>query len=563
MRRRLTLATIGLCFALGMAAQKKSHIVQPGETLYGIARKYGVTATSILAQNPKLADGNHIEVGQVLVLPSNANVTPTTEPAMPVTGATQQGAAQPVANAGSYSIPVVARTEPQQPKGYLGSGCKEMYLIKKKDNLYRIALEYGLTIEEIVAANPELTPDSKLKKGEFLCIPFSKAELEAMKAAQVQQQQTVVAQQQPVNDLRQTTTKQKRSRMDHINMGVVLPVKEGGELGSKMLEFYRGLLMAADSVKSQGVTVEVFAYHSGTNVDDMNFLLQKPALKKMDIIFGPLHREQAPTLSNFCKENEIRLVMPFSTTNNAGSDNPYVYQAGANSEAVRKSAADMVTGRFAGANFIILQTGQADDRGNQFTAEMKKQLKGRGVAVRTMTLGDEASYEAALNSFCDNIIIPDASALSCTQTLCKQLHNYTQNHPEFKVSLIGYPEWPTYNASTIAHYYALDTYAYSTFYRNAADYQTQRVEQSYKKAFRTEMGHYYPRYGLFGLDLGYFFLHGLAVKGDYFDEQQSGLHYTPCQSAFNFEQSAPNAAHKNQQVMLVHYKTNQQVEVIK
>lgn len=555
MIRRLILMAISLCFTLHIASQQKLHTVQPGETLYGIARKYGVTANAIIKQNPNLGNADHIEVGQVLALPANALLQNTPSSS----SSTQQGAPQTVVQSTGYDIPIPQRPATQQPKGYLGSGCKEMYVIQKKDNLYRIALDFKLSIEEIIAANPGLTADSKLKKGELLCIPFSKAEIEAMQAT-TQQQQIVTQQQQPIV---QTLTKQKRSHLKHINVGVILPIKEGGELGVKMLEFYRGLLMAADSVKSQGTTVEVYAYHSGATTDDINYVLQKPALKNMDIIFGPLHRDQASALSSFCQQNEIRLVMPFATTSSYGLSNPFVYQAGTSSETAKSNAADMVVGHFAGANFVILHTNQSDDRGTLFTSEIRKQLKARDINVRTMVLGDEDSYIAALNSFCDNIIIPDASTLTATQNLCKQLRNYTQNHPEYKVSLIGYPEWPTYSSSTLTNYYALDTYAYSTFFRNANDYLTQQVEQLYKKTFKREMAHYFPRYGLFGIDLGYYFLHGLSVLGDNFDEQQSSLHYHPCQSAFLFEQESPNGAHLNQQVMLIHYTTNQRIEVIK
>ena len=47
---------------------ERTHIVQRGETLYAIARKYGVSAQALLQANG-LSNPNRIVVGQVLVIP--------------------------------------------------------------------------------------------------------------------------------------------------------------------------------------------------------------------------------------------------------------------------------------------------------------------------------------------------------------------------------------------------------------------------------------------------------------------------------------------------------------
>ena len=46
------------------------------------------------------------------------------------------------------------------------SKLRDMYQVKKKDTIYGIAKMYGLTVDELVRANPEMTqPDYVLKKG--------------------------------------------------------------------------------------------------------------------------------------------------------------------------------------------------------------------------------------------------------------------------------------------------------------------------------------------------------------------------------------------------------------
>ena len=61
---------------------------------------------------------------------------------------------------------------------------REMHKVKAKETLYGIAREYGLTVDELVKANPEMgAPDYKLKKGDYIFIPYAKGDA-AGKAAQ-------------------------------------------------------------------------------------------------------------------------------------------------------------------------------------------------------------------------------------------------------------------------------------------------------------------------------------------------------------------------------------------
>lgn len=50
-------------------APLRTHTVQPGETLYQIARTYKVSVGDIIAAN-KLSNPNHIEAGQPLLIPA-------------------------------------------------------------------------------------------------------------------------------------------------------------------------------------------------------------------------------------------------------------------------------------------------------------------------------------------------------------------------------------------------------------------------------------------------------------------------------------------------------------
>ena len=108
-----------------------TYAVQQGDTLGSIARRFGTTVQALVALN-NLANADNIIVGQVLKLPSGASV--------------QAGA-----------------TQPAQSQG-------KTYVIQRGDTLLSIARQYGLTVQQLAAANNISDPD-RIFPGQTLVIP--------------------------------------------------------------------------------------------------------------------------------------------------------------------------------------------------------------------------------------------------------------------------------------------------------------------------------------------------------------------------------------------------------
>ncbi|MDF2936525.1 MAG: lysM, partial [Paenibacillaceae bacterium] len=55
----------------------KIHIVKQGDTLFEIAKKYGVTLDQLKAANPQITDPDKIDVGQKVKIPAAGSSVPT------------------------------------------------------------------------------------------------------------------------------------------------------------------------------------------------------------------------------------------------------------------------------------------------------------------------------------------------------------------------------------------------------------------------------------------------------------------------------------------------------
>lgn len=117
----LVLAMAAPAFAQGTVI----HTVQRGETLYRIALRYGVTVHALASVN-RLSNTSRIYAGQRLVIPTGSSGSPS-----PSSG---------------------------------------VHIVQRGENLYRIALRYGVTYRALAAANGIANPN-RVYVGQRLVIP--------------------------------------------------------------------------------------------------------------------------------------------------------------------------------------------------------------------------------------------------------------------------------------------------------------------------------------------------------------------------------------------------------
>ena len=105
-----------------------TYVVGPGDTLFSIARRYGTTVEVLVDRN-SLASADDIQVGQELKIPGTAPTPIPTEP--PVT---------------------------------------TVHVVQRGETLHTIALRYGVTVADIMAANGITNPD-RIYIGQRLTMP--------------------------------------------------------------------------------------------------------------------------------------------------------------------------------------------------------------------------------------------------------------------------------------------------------------------------------------------------------------------------------------------------------
>ena len=437
------------------------------------------------------------------------------------------------------------------------STIRGQHKVKKKETIFGISREYGLTIEELIKANPEMnTPGYELKKGMILNIPYSKAEMEAAEAAKAAQ----AAQARKAEEVARAAADDVRSR--EIRLGIMLPLHNINGDGRRMTEYYRGVLMACDSLKKQGLSIDVHAWNTA---EDGNIykVLEDPAAAKCDLIIGPLYSKQMDALSAFVTKHDIRLVIPFSINAPQLTTNRNIFQVYQSPTEQNEVIIARFIERFKNYHTVVVDCNDSTSKKGIFTFGLRRQMEQRGMdAVVTNLKSTEANFSKAFSRTKPNVVILNTGRSQELGVAFSKINGLKANEPELDITMFGYTDWLLYTRTYLENFYKYNTYIPSVFYYNPLSVGTQRFERKYRQNFRSDMQSSLPRFAITGFDHAYFFLKGLHKYGKSFNGADGMFGYPPVQTPLKFERYG-NGGLRNRTMMFIHYQPEHTVETIK
>jgi LysM repeat protein len=137
------------------ALSSGNHTVEKGDTLYGIAKKYGVSVLELQQANGGADKLKNLRVGQSIRLP----------------GAKAKAEAPKVEAPAVQAAPVLVAPVPEAPKAVPGVSKPNTHTVESGDTLSRIARKYGITVRELQQANGGAGKLKTLRIGQKLALP--------------------------------------------------------------------------------------------------------------------------------------------------------------------------------------------------------------------------------------------------------------------------------------------------------------------------------------------------------------------------------------------------------
>ncbi len=467
-----------------------SHHVQKGETIFGIAHKYGVNTEAVIEQNPVLKNG--LKAGQTIQITVS----------------------------GSVVEPKVAEPAPAQPAPKQTAGVKG-YIVKKKETFYSIAVANGLSVAALEAANPGVT---SLKEGQVLNIPVREVPAEIVADASAAPTGDKSVAEAAADSV--TVASADKS----VSLAVMLPFMLNEESPSKnacrYTEFYKGLLLAVDSLRNNGTPIHVTAYDTEGSVLKVREALTDSTFRRHNAIIAPDNSAQMAILAEYGKNNNVKVVNTFIVRDDSYLTNPDMVQANLPSQLMYRKAIDALMERFENATPVFLNIkGTTGDKAD-FVGELRKSLDAKGKtymeveADGRLTVADLKPLPAD-GSY---VFVPASGRQADLNKLMPGIIEWRDQAVTPTVQLFGYPEWTTFRGETLENMHNLTTTVYSRFYTDEESARTKDIDARYKQWYGARMENAVPRLGLLGFDTGMFVIPYMLNGGDKYDGVQNGYY---------------------------------------
>ena len=526
-------------------ASGKFHTVQKGETLYRLAVQNRISVKELCDANPGLSAEN-FKIGQVITIPAPSDEDPL---------------ASTIENAGE-SAPQEIRTDIRTIQSDTAT-YKTTHVVKRRETIFRICRNYGITQEEFLKANPEYKYN-KLKQGVVVKIPFSQKET-------AQRKQRINEAQNRMQSIPDSTlffmneTQPEEVTDGVITAALILPFSlddSASTMQKQMIEFYQGMLLALDKLKDEDVSVNLKVFDSQADGTSLQPLIESGKLDDADIIFGPRWTNQITEMARWSTAHQVPLVLPM----NAGADdvfnNPYVFQLNTPQSYFNQEIYNHFLEQFPNPNVIIMD---ADEfRRNEFIDGLKTVMADHGIPYSTLDI--DTAYQELMDTLApdkQNIMIINSSSSGPLNTLLPVLQLITRTKaPEIETHLFGYPEYQIYAQDHLDELYEVDTWFYSWFYTNNMLKESVDFNALFRRSFSRQMLVSYPSFASYGYDTGYYFLKGIATYGKDFENHLNEIKTDPVQMGFKFERVNNWGGFINRKVFFVHFSNEYKVEKI-
>ncbi len=314
--------------------------VQKSEGLWAISKKFDVSQSEIHRYNPEIAQG--LKFGTTLKIPVRKQV---------------------------FAPKEVEKIETITVKNTLYSDSSNFiyHEVKRKETLYSISKKYKIDINTIleynVIENYQNLPQSKILR----ILKPNRQRNEQAKDTTIQAQQKT------------DTTAIDTIAGAGFRIAILLPFKlnlAGADKNvEKFVDFYRGILLATDEAKKQGISSTLFVYDTGTSEAQIDSILAKEELKNVDLIIGPAYTNQVQKVTDFAKAHEIYTLVPFTQKIKDIDTNPYIIQFNPSEQTQLTIAKQKLLKKIGHRHIVLACFENNRDEGNTFANSLLADLQ--------------------------------------------------------------------------------------------------------------------------------------------------------------------------------------------
>jgi len=561
--------------------QITTHTVTKGESLYGIAKKYNTSVSAILGKNPSCRNG--LKTGQDISIPlppkkrafffhqiEKGDTYYSLSKYYGVsTDALQKDNATAKSNLKEGTFLKIEKTEDNArlAKTYPGFSFHE---IEKGETFFNISKQYGIAEKKLKKLNPGIDI-SALQTGAILKVP-------GKQVIEEKDSLNIVSPEAETSPVVFSCDSIHTDSIRPINIAMLLPlfltandtislseniIRRQEKVFPKSIpfvEFYEGALLALDTLKAQGYTVNLSIFD--TNKDS---LATKQAMLDMDLehtdlIIGPVYSNTFEVASEIAKGYNIPIVSPLSSSTHGVIDNPFSIIANT-PQHYRIETTSLFVSQKNDYNFVMIHNGGVQDFAimdiykKVLFSSFADSAIFADVVFKELNFSDQGieGVQDALSISSRNIVIIPSQNQGFVNNIVTQLYQF---HKKYDIDLMGLSVWEQYDNIELDYLFGLNYHFGTNYYIDYSQPVVKEFIEKYRKTFKTEP----TKYSFHGYDVFYYFTKAVNKYPFFVCECISDYHALGLQSNFDFEPFSEGKGLVNTNVTLVRYSDDYKPE---
>lgn len=548
--------------------------VKNGDTVYGLVDKLGVSREDLIKYNRWAEDG--VRAGRTLYFPV------------------------------AYFEKKATETVEDRPEGgettVVEPGQGTRYVVEKDETLFGICHKFGLTAEQIIAANP--SAEAGVEKGDVLFLPLKSAveKTDVSSANEISDAENKVVEIPTDGERKLTPVNPGLVRIDTLGTDTVEETEPGtvdeegkteatdslksrqtvvvmlpfmldeeklNKATQQITDFYRGFLLGVDSMRQMTPHADVLVFDTGNSTERVRRLLaDEPRMAEASFIIAPDNAEHLKLLAEYGRSNNCYVLNNVGARDSSYVTNPFVMQGAVPTKVMYAKAIEAFVETLGDATPIILVNENGRNDKQPFVDELKVALAQKGVETKELKYSgslhsaamDEQFGESAPGS--EYVFIPISGSLSEFNKFAPSIVKFREDMlaKGGKVTLWGYPEYVTFRNDAYENLGKLNTMIYSRSYSNDNSRDVAAVNGSFGKWYGREMVEGVPSQALLGFDTANFVLRALSAAGpDGLDAASAD--WQGVQSTFRFRKTDDAEGLVNMAVYIITFNGGDDVDV--
>ncbi len=506
-----------------------AHKIKAGQTLYAIARDYNISVATLREDNPTI-NPQSLTIGETLWV-RRAEM-----------GSSSEQEAQ--AEMKEYAENLNKATD----DGY------EYHVVNPGETIYSLSKKYNITEAEFAKINDV---SNGLKAGAVIRIPQSLEDnLKLIDQANNEKVEnaTVEAQSSDSNVMFSVVEQSKP-----LNVALMLPMAVNGKANASYVEFYQGFLLGLEKLQEGGMgKTNLKVYNTEHNQLKVEQIVKSQEFAGTELIVGPVYEDELRPVVAYAHANSCPIVSPLANLSAVKSS--AIYQLSPAADKKYDKIANLIDG---GRDIYLIYAATND---KEFEAEITPLLNGKPYASYTYSFNEKSiftprgtapaieSMEDVLKSEKESLFIILASnetdvdrILGTISSAKVALTDRSEKCAQYAV--LGTSRWGRFNNIDHTTYFNNNVVMVSTYHAKRDSAAVREFDSRYIESYNILPSLYAYR----GYDTAMIFCAGMRTDIEY---NMLDKRYAPLQTQYKFVQSAEGDKYINQEWMRVNYNSN-------